>query len=305
MRLLGKNTMNTKQYPFARRFFLVVSILGALYLATEAVLLSFGTSICATEGCKVVAQYARFGDRSFVLAGIVVLVLLAWLSWQNAREESAVRDRVMNVVLVAALTAEGFLVGYQLLWLSTVCIFCISVFCIFATLGALRVLSGHREVLAGFGALLLLLALFIVILPAGGQRLPKNAKLILFYSTECKHCTEIRKELDEGGVEVEHVLIKEYASTLKSLGIEDVPTLLVNGPYEKVFLTGTAAIRKYLASCRPGSAANSSAPASPAAKSAPASPPGPFNLFSAPGSPGSILNPLPDDGLCKEEQKCD
>ena len=294
----------------SQRLFLTVSILGAIYLATEAVLLSFGTSICATEGCKVVAQYARFGDRAFVLAGLAVLLLLAWLAWQGRNDENARAGRVMNAVLAAALTAEGFLVGYQLLWLSTVCVFCISVLGIFVTLGALRVASGHREVLAGFGALLLLLVLFVVILPAGGQRLPKDAKLILFYSTECKHCTEIRKELDEGGVEVEHVLIKEYASTLKSLGIEDVPTLLVNGPYEKVFLTGTAAIRNYLASCRadgatPASVRRSEGARQPAASAGATSAADPLTLFPAPGAPGSILNPLPDDGLCKEEQKCD
>lgn len=296
----------------SNRLFLIVSILGALYLATEAVLLSFGTSICATEGCKVVAQYARFGDRSFVLVGLAVLVLLAGLAWQSAREESATRDRVMNAVLMAALTAEGFLVGYQLLWLSTVCVFCISVFGIFVTLGALRVLSGHREALAGFGALVLLLVLFVVILPAGGKRLPKDAKIILFYSTECKHCTEIRTEIDASGIEVTNVLISEYASTLKGLGIEEVPTLLVNGPYERVFFTGTTAIRGYLASCCPANegplrsrAAPTSRPASSAVKGQPTSLSDPIIPFPTPGTPGSILNPLPDEGLCKEEQKCD
>lgn len=301
--------MNDVRKRILGRSFLIVSILGALYLAAEAVLLSFGTSICATEGCKVVAQYARFGDRAFVLAGLAVLLLLAWLAWQGRGDGSARVDRAINAILVTALTAEGFLVGYQLLWLSTVCVFCISVFGIFATLGALRVLSGHREVLAGFGALLLLLVLFVVILPAGGQRLPKDAKLILFYSTECKHCTEVRKELEASGLEVEHVLIKEYASTLKSLGIEDVPTLLVNGPYEKVFLTGTAAIRNYLSSSKTDGATLAPARRSrgerPSAAAGAKSAADPLVLFPAPGAPGSILNPLPDDGLCKEEQKCD
>jgi hypothetical protein len=302
--------MNDARNRTLGRSFLIISVLGALYLAAEAVLLTFGTSICATEGCKVVAQYARFGDRSFVLAGLAVLLLLAVLAWQGRDDESVGVGRVMNALLIAALTAEGFLVGYQLLWLSTVCVFCLSVFGIFATLSALRAAAGHREVLAGFGALALLLLLFLVILPAGGPRLPGDAKLILFYSTECKHCSEIRKEIDASGLEVEHVLIRGYASTLKGIGIEDVPTLLVNGPYEKIFLTGTAAIRKYLASCRDDRTARTpvprtGGPSQPAAAGGTTSAAEPFTLFPAPGAPGSILNPLPDDGLCKEEQKCD
>lgn len=296
--------------PVYPRLFLAFSITGALYLAAEAVLLSFGTSICATEGCKVVAQYARFGDRSFVLAGLAVLVFLSVLSWREMRGSDNVHRRLMNILLVAALAVEGFLVAYQLLWLSVVCLFCISVFGIFAALGALRVAGGHREVLAGFGAFALVALLFAVILPAGGPRLPGEAKIILFYSTACKHCAEIRKEIDATGIEVEHVLISEYAATLKALGIEEVPTLLVNGPYEKVFLTGTAAIRNYVASCRTEKGAGRSRPASPSTATSSAGkavvrPADPFELFPPPGDPGSILNPLPDDGLCKEEQKCD
>jgi hypothetical protein len=212
----------------------------------------------------------------------------------------------MNAVLIAALTAEGFLVGYQLLWLRTVCIFCISVFGIFAALSVLRIVAGHRAALAGFGGFSLVLVLFVVILPAGGPQLPGDAKLILFYSTECKHCAEIRKEIEAKGIEVRHVLMREYSSTLRNLGIEEVPTLLVNGPYEKAFLTGTSAIRNYIASCGPADKGSAAPRAVPPPKQKPEpSAPEPIGIFPAPGSSGSILNPLPDDGLCKEEQKCD
>jgi hypothetical protein len=295
-----QNDIGMSDRSFFHRLFPIVSILGALYLATEAILLSFGTSICATEGCKVVAQYSRFGDRAFVLAGLAVLILLAGLS---VRARS---DRAVNALLIAALAAEGFLAGYQLFWLSTICVFCLSVLGIFVLLGALRTAAGHGEVLAGFGALALLVVLFAVVLPPAGTGLPKDAKLVLFYSAECKHCTEIRKEIDASGIEVTPVLIGEYASTLKSMGIEEVPTLYVNGPYERVFLTGTAAIRRYLASCCPDTGERKHA--SPGSrKTAPAEErtSNLLQLYPAPGATGSILNPAPDTGLCKEEQKCD
>jgi len=47
--------------------FLAISALSTLTLLVEAVLQLFGKSICATEGCKVVAQYTRFGDLTMVL----------------------------------------------------------------------------------------------------------------------------------------------------------------------------------------------------------------------------------------------
>jgi glutaredoxin len=295
----------------ARLFFLVISALGSLYLLTEVVLQSQGRSICADEGCKVVAQYTRFGDNAIVVPGLAVLVVLALLTAKDLRTVSMTRERIVNMLLVAALAAEGFFVGYQLVWLSTVCVFCLSVFGIFVTLGILRVLAGQQEVLAGFGSLAVLYALFFLVLPAGGSALPQNRQYILFASADCKHCAEIRKELEKRQLDVQYVAVKEHAVTLRNLGIEHVPTLLVNGTAEKVFLTGNDAIRRHLA-CGPvqktsgarkhpgkSSTTSQNTPVPSAALTE-----GNLNLF-APSGQNPLFNPLPDDGMCKEDVKCD
>lgn len=283
--------------------FLIASGLGSLYMLIEALLQLNGKSICASEGCRVVSQYSRFGDLSIVLLGFAMLTFLAVLAAAGMRTVSEVRERLMNLVLVLSLAAEGFFVGYQLFWLSTVCLFCLSAFGIFALLGALRIITGHREVLAGFAALAALLALFFLILPPGGTAIPAEHQLILFYSADCKHCAEIKKELEDARIEAEHVLVKEYSATLKSIGIEHVPTLLVNGPYEKRFLTGTEAIRGYISVCR--------SPQQPAERSSrratgrPAADRPALDIFAPPAIPQDILNPPPDEGLCKEDTKCE
>lgn len=282
---------------------LIVGVLSSLYLLLEAVLQSFGRSICATEGCKVVSQYTRFGDLTMVLLGLGTVALITALAAKGMRSTSEARDRTINFLLIVSLAGEGFFVGYQLFRLNAVCVFCLSVFGIFIVLGILRVLSGHREVLAGFGALAAVLALFYIILPAGGTALPLDRKYILFYSPDCKHCTEIRKELEENRIEVSHVEVKEYAPLLKNLGIEHVPTLLVNGKYEKYFLTGIDAIRGQLFS-KPAPVSKSSKKTSPAAGAA-NSTAVPLNLFAPSATPNPIFTPLPDDGLCKEDVKCD
>jgi len=231
------------------------------------------------------------------------------LGAQGMRSVSDVRDRIINFLLVVSLAGEGFFVGYQLFRLNAVCVFCLSVFGIFLVLGVLRTLAGHREVLAGFGSLLAVLSLFYLILPAEGPAIPLGQKYVLFYSADCKHCAEIRKELDENKIVVAHVLVKEYSLLLRNLGIEGVPTLMVNGPSEKIFLTGTEAIRQYLF-CKPESTQapkrSQKAPSSAGEhKKSADHATGRFDLFTPPMTPNTIFNPLPDEGLCKEDTKCD
>ena len=291
--------------------FLAVSVLSALTLLVEAVLQFYGKSICATEGCKVVAQVTRFGDLTMVLLGLGTLVLITVLASQEMRSVSARSERTINVLLVASLAGEGFFVGYQLFRLDAVCVFCLGVFGIFVVLGVLRILSGQREVIAGFGALFAVLSLFYLILPTGGTALPRDAKYILFYSADCKYCSEIRKELDEKKIDARHVEIKEYAATLKNLGIEHVPTLMVNGPQEKIFLTGTDAIRRHLLTCEQSQPAPQKKQASRAAPGQgkirgtadPAA--GSLVPFLPGGASNPIFSPLPDTGICKEDIKCE
>ncbi len=293
----------------ASLLFLLTSALGTVYLAAEAVLQFLGKSICSSVGCTGVSQYTRFGDLSMVLLGLGVLSLLTVLAARSVRSSGAGSDRLIDVVLVAALAGEGFLAGYQLFHLHAVCIFCLSVLGIYIVLGVLRMAAGHRGAVAGFGALLVVLGLVYVILPSGSA-LPLTGKYILFFSPDCKHCQEIRTEMERQGIEVTHVEVKEHATTLKNLGVERVPTLVVNGPYEKIFLTGTDAIRRYLTACKsaqPPGAGPSSRPRSrlalsPSEKSAQS---GTLNLFPPLGTPGQIFNPPPDEGLCKENTKCE
>jgi hypothetical protein len=291
------------------RLFVIMSALSTLYLLLEAVLQSFGKSICATEGCKIVTQFTRFGDLTMVLLGLGTVAVITVLASQGMRSISEVPDRIVNFLLVVSLAGEGVFVGYQLFRLHAVCVFCLSVFGIFVVLGVLRTLAGHREVLAGFGSLLAVFSLFYLILPSEGPAIPLDKKYILFYSTDCKHCTEIRKELEENKIVVAHVLVKEYSLLLRNLGIEGVPTLMVNGPSEKIFLTGTEAIRQNLF-CKPESARSpkrSQKGPSLAGdhKKSSDHPTGRFDLFSPATTPSSIFNPLPEEGLCKEDTKCD
>ena len=66
-----------KETPAGTIPFVILSVLGALYLLVEAGLQVFGRSICVSGGCGLVAQLARFGDLAMILIGFMALAFLA------------------------------------------------------------------------------------------------------------------------------------------------------------------------------------------------------------------------------------
>src|SRR5512143_2152300 len=173
--------MNPKRTVFDT-LFVTVSILATLFVATEIVLKLFGRSICVTEGCKMTAQYARFGDISILLIGLAAFSSIASLSLLNRRAQRTRIERLINLILIVALTGEGFFMGFLAFRIHTLCVFCVIIFSIMVTLGILRILAGERDVIAGFAALAAVFLMHYLILPAGvAAKLPTNDRLILFY----------------------------------------------------------------------------------------------------------------------------
>jgi len=293
---------------FSTTTFFILSVLGALFLLVEAGLQLFGRSICVSGGCGLVAQLARFGDLSLILIGFVVLAFLALLSGLNQKRRSGLLDSAINLALIAALAAEGFLVGYQVFWLTEVCLLCLSVFGILFSLGLLRLFAGWKEAAAGFATFAVVLSLVGFVLPPRGTALPSDKKMVLFYSTDCPHCSEIKETIDKDQLDITPVLVKEYTATLKNLGVDSVPTLFVNGRYEKLILTGKEAIRRYLAACQSSGISTSSVSGAPVSKmksSIKSEDSGSVLPFSPWGAPNPVFNPSTDEGVCKEEQKCE
>jgi hypothetical protein len=290
------------------KYFFIVSLLGSLYLLVEAGLHLFGRSVCVSDGCGLVARIARFGDLSTILIGFMALGFLALSSGLNLRRQSGLLDSVINLALIAALAAEGFFVGYQIFWLPDVCLFCLSVFGLILTLGLLRWVAGWKEVAAGFASFALVLCFVGLVLAPQGTALPSDKKMILFYSEDCRHCSEIKEEISKSKFDVTPVLVREYTPTLKNLGIDSVPTLFVNGKYEKLILTGKEAIRHYLGACQPSEKPIPSNSGAPVSKKRPPVESG-ISGFVPPlsplGAPNPVFNPSNDEGLCKENQKCD
>lgn len=285
--------MNDKR-SLLERSFLAVSVLGTVFVLAEMLLHAYGLSICGGEGCKLVGKYTRFGDFSILLAGLgmfSVLALLSYLVLYRSRQGLA---WLIDLLLIAALAGEGFFTGYQAFRLHAACVFCLSVFALLVVLGLLRLAAGHREMLAGFGALATVFILFYLVLPVDlSVSLPADKQMVLFYGKTCRHCADLFKELEEKNLQVEHVLADQYVSVLKSVGVSGVPTLFVNKGSEKMFVTGKQQILDYLLN------RDKASKGSPDRNR---------------GQKGSMLNrsggfeivlPPADDGACKQDKDCE
>lgn len=312
--------MQQRRSIFGKAFFWV-SLLATLFIITEMIFQSFGKSICQTGGCKLVAQYSRFGDSAILLLGLGTFSLLSLLSFLAVYKNRTQLDWYINALLVAALAAEGFFAGYQAFRLSTACVFCLITMGFFIVLGILRVCSGEREPLAGFLAFASVFALFYLVLPVGNTvKLPED-ELLLFYSKECRYCAEVIKQLDAKGLKVTHLPVGTYAAFLQAMGIEHVPTLYVNRKNQKIYLTGREAIYQYLDCAQAGPPQEKADPGKkkeqrPDAaakgreqkKAAAVPESGAPDLNSFLAAPAGQFNPLakPEDpGMCKQTEKCD
>lgn len=299
---------NVKERYGSQITFLIASLLGSLYLLLEAGLNLLGRSICVSQGCELAGRITRFGDLAMILIGFIALGLLALLSGLNLRRQKGWLDSVINLILIAVLAGEGFFLGYQIFWLPELCLFCLSVLGIFLTLGLLRLFSDWKAAIAGFAAFLAVLFLVGLILPPSGTALPSTPKMILFFSEDCRYCTEIKKEIEKSKLDIKPVLVKDYTASLRNLGVDRVPTLLVNGHYEKLILTGKEAIRRYLAAGQSSEKANPTGSGSPNLKNKTAAESG-ISKSELPRPPLGISNPFfnnsNDEGLCKEDRKCD
>jgi hypothetical protein len=292
--------------------FLALGSLATIFVLTEIVMKSFGKSICQTEGCKVVAQHVRYGDISILLIGLATFSLLAVLSYLDGYRNKTGAGMFMNLVLIVSLACEGFFTGYQVFSVHTSCLFCLIIFAWMVLLGVIRLLAGQQELVAGFLALAAVFSMFYLVPPPSMQiDLPATERFVLFFSKECKHCAEVIQNLDEKKIMVKHLDVTEYSPFLKSMGIDTVPTLMVNAPTQKLFITGKDAILRYLLSCELTQETKTKTNDGKKTKKAASG--------AVPAQPGTgftgdiiILPPLltgpsgsaPEDGMCKQDEVC-
>ena len=147
------------------KLFLIISIVGTLFVLTEMALRYFSKSVCSAVGCKLVARYARFGDISILLIGLLTFSLLIACTIMSSYFNKTAFGEYINLILIVSLACEGHFTGFQAFRIHMPCKFCLTVFGFIFTLGLLRVLQGEREIITGFAAMAGVFSLCYLILP--------------------------------------------------------------------------------------------------------------------------------------------
>jgi len=223
------------------KLFQTVALFGIALTLIEFISNLFHKSICSTEGCKIVAESVRYSDAVIVFVGLTTFTALFILSL--CKKETC--EKLIDALLITALSAEGVFVGYQLFRVKTICIFCITVFLTIAVLTLIRSIK-RKFVLTGFLAFTAVLFVMFMLKPIEVKSLNLKATYTIIYKNGCPHCEKVIKEAEEKGIHFEKINVNKCLPLLKSLDIKEVPVLLVNKKAEKIIIIGDKNIENFL-----------------------------------------------------------
>lgn len=233
---------------------------------------------CPTEGCSIVGAYASYGEIPMILLGIILFALLFFggiCSCFSGKWVTAITNTMkiirlnpplcMEILLVSSLALEGYLVAFQLFVAQAVCVFCLTVFALLVLTTVFFAVSVRPEILPRAGAVFATVFLgFILVSPGNNMkvtRLPDMAEnriqkgnpseeFYLIYGKECPHCESIIRYCSEfnGNIDVKLCPIEKSGPLLSVLGINSVPTMIVNAPGRMEIIVGENRIIEYIES---------------------------------------------------------
>jgi uncharacterized membrane protein len=233
---------------------------------------------CPTKGCLIVGSYATFGEIPILTMGILLFFLLTAgaicsilhgryvTSMINAMDKCHFTPALfMEILLVSSLAMEGYLVGFQLFVAQNVCIFCLTVFALLVLTTIFFALSVRPFVLLKAGAVFVTVLLGLILVSPGNNlkvtRLsdmtedrifkgnPMN-EFYLIYGDECTHCEDIIKYCStfNSDIDVRLCPVEKSGPLLSALGINSVPTMIVNAPGRMEIIVGKNRIIEYIES---------------------------------------------------------
>ncbi len=220
--------------------YVILIMLGALLTLAELVLSLFNSSLCGSEGCRIVESYLRFDERYMYALGF----LFFWALFVAERKEAL--KKYSSILLICALAAEGYLVGFQFFVAHTVCPFCITIASIIIAAALLKLIGGTREpMLAGF-CLFALTCLLVGSINAASLPIPAGKQDVLIYSKDCPHCEEVIRFSKEKAIPLTLCEVGEVRGALRWMGIDSVPVLVCSDDDGKKIYTGANAIKAVL-----------------------------------------------------------
>jgi glutaredoxin len=214
----------------------VLSILGIIYTVLELILLHHHSSICTSQGCEFVSSFAVFGENMVIWLGIVYFIILS-LSLRFGHRYA--------LFTTLGLTAEGYLLAFQLFVVHTICYFCLGVFSLIFIISLILLFSKKMSLAKYLYPLTIILMVYMIRIPYVDLSQGNN---YLFYSPTCPHCHQTIEYLKQHKININLVNADDYKSFLNSFGINQVPCLITRDKTENLhIIVGENEIEKYFA----------------------------------------------------------
>lgn len=227
--------LNEKKATF---FQIVLYCAGLIITLSEFFLKFSGKSLCKTEGCRIVESFVKGGDIVLLISGLILFGLLLFL---------AITKKIPifhSVILITALSIEGYLLGFQSFIVKEFCLFCLVIFGILFISAMIRLFQGRKEIAFAFISFTSVFFIIYLVNPKINEF--PSSQYVLIYSKDCPHCKEVIQYCKQMSIDVHALEEKEISGTLKSLKINSVPVLFCNEGKEKKFIIGVDNIKEYL-----------------------------------------------------------
>lgn len=219
-------------------------LIGFFVTMFELIFHFFGKTLCRTEGCRAAESFVKGGEIILLVSGFILFSILSLISFKEPENKISIRGYIHSLLLVIALSAEGYLVGFQAFIIKEFCLFCITVFSILIMASLIRFINKRKEMVFVFVSFVSVFFMTFLVNPQIGT-IP-SSPYVLVYSKDCPHCKEVIQFCKQHSISVEAVEVQKVSSALKSLNINSVPVLLCNEGNEKKFIIGSDEIKKYL-----------------------------------------------------------
>jgi uncharacterized membrane protein len=189
----------------------IIALIASVGVAVQTFLsLYSGSSICPTQGCKIVEDLTLIQPFWVNLLGLFFFQAVFW-SLQVLRDKPFFSIDPVGVLLLAGFIFDGVLLAYQLFVVKTFCLYCL---CVFAFVLVLNLMHGRRQSVRSLASLLVILFSFSILSFAPGKSQSDRFSLRaaawgvrscstptkdvhLIFSSTCPHCQKVIQSLNQ------------------------------------------------------------------------------------------------------------
>jgi hypothetical protein len=258
----------------------IIALIASLIVAAQIIMtFIIGSSICPTQGCKIVEGLIVISPVLLNFLGLIFFQVVYW-ACRFLKEKAFWGIDLLGLMLLCGLAFDSAVMGYQIYVAQSFCGYCLVVF---GFVLLLNMLNGRKHAILGLAIIGVTIFSFSILSFVPGGHVSKTFSLkraafglkscsaptkeiYLIFSSKCSHCKSIMKslnqcnscdlylnpiddidKLDIVGVE----LNKGFSARINThiltvLGIDTIPVLISKGPDSYSIIKGENNILNYI-----------------------------------------------------------